>query len=253
MSYILDALRRSDAEREREQAGVPKLFTQQAAGPLSRADPAVPRERPVLLWVMIGIALGLAAPALWFALGRSGPDPMPVPQATGHGPTTMPAMPAPPNAAPRSQPQPEAVPRQAAEPRPLERAALPTAPQGPGPHSLAIEAAAMPARQPADEPSRTAPRTPPRALAPTPPPAAKVESSERIPKLSELPESLRRELPPLAFGGAVYSDTPSARFVILNGLIHREQDRVAPDLVVEQIKLKAAVLRYRDQRFEITF
>lgn len=250
MSYILDALRRSDAEREREQAGVPKLFTQQAAGPLSRADPAVPRERPVWLWVVIGIALGLAAPALWFALGRSGPDPMPAPQAPGHGPT---AMPAPPSAAPRSQPLPEAMPRPAEEPRPLERAALPAAPHGPAPQSRALEAVATPARQPNAEPSRTATRTPPRASAPLPAAAAKVEPSERIPKLSELPESLRRELPPLAFGGAVYSETPSARFVILNGVIHREHDRVAPDLVVEQIKLKAAVLRFRDQRFEITF
>ena len=78
-------------------------------------------------------------------------------------------------------------------------------------------------------------------------------ATERIPRLNELPESVRRSIPSLAFGGSVYSETPSARFVILNGLVHRENDRVAPDLVVEEIRLKSAVLRYRDQRFELAF
>ncbi|MET0518583.1 MAG: general secretion pathway protein GspB, partial [Burkholderiaceae bacterium] len=74
-----------------------------------------------------------------------------------------------------------------------------------------------------------------------------------VPTIAELPEALRRELPALAVGGAMYSDTPANRMLILNGQVFHEGDRVAEQLVLERIKLRGAVLVFRGQRYAISF
>jgi len=84
----------------------------------------------------------------------------------------------------------------------------------------------------------------------TPAPAA---SAARLPTQDELPEDIRRQIPKLAVGGSIYSESAASRFIILNGQIFHENDKVLPDLVLEQIKLKSAVLRFRNQRFTISF
>jgi general secretion pathway protein B len=95
--------------------------------------------------------------------------------------------------------------------------------------------AAVPAPAPAPAPAAEA--------APAAPPEA------RVPRLSELPESLRRELPRLTISGSVYSDDPASRFVIINGEVQREGAKLGPDLVLEQIGARELVLRFKGQRF----
>jgi len=51
----------------------------------------------------------------------------------------------------------------------------------------------------------------------------------------------------------MYSPTAANRLVIINGQVLHEGERITPDLVVQQIKLKAAVLAFRSYRFAITF
>lgn len=246
MSYILDALRRSDAEREREQAQVPNLFAQQPMGAGLRPAESERRSMPGWAWVVIGVALGVAVPAAWFGLSRPTPTVAVAPAAPSDRGVV--SAPPPPVAAPPSVAAPPAPP--AAVPQPAAPVAAP---------AERIATPPMPKPKTAPAPSHARETSVARSVditARTPAQAASASEAlktERVPRLNELPESVRREIPALAFGGAVYSETPSARFVILNGLVHREQDRIAPELVVEQIKLKSAVLRYRDQRFEIAF
>jgi len=64
---------------------------------------------------------------------------------------------------------------------------------------------------------------------------------------------VRSQLPRLAVGGAIYSETPSARMVILNGQVWHEGEKPAADTVLEQIRLKSAVLNFRGQRYEVAF
>lgn len=236
MSYILDALRRSDAEREREQAQVPGLFAQPSADAVLRTADSPRRGVPGWALIIAGVALGVALPSIWFVLTRPAPSAPPMPLAPPPPPPVVqrePAAMAP--SVPDVPVAPPATPKVQASPSVAPAAAPAPAPARPPQEALAPRAAK------------------PVAVAPKAASAAATMPAERAPKLSELPESVRREIPNLTFGGAVYSETPSARFVILNGLIYREQDRVAPDLVVEQIKLKSAVLRWRDQRFEMAF
>ncbi len=75
----------------------------------------------------------------------------------------------------------------------------------------------------------------------------------RIPTQDELPSDIRSQLPKFVVGGSIYSDSAASRFLILNGQVFHENDKVATDLVLEQIKLKTAVLRYKNQRFSISY
>lgn len=93
MSYILDALRRADAERER--GGVPGLHTQTMAEPGDEADIA-PRARGLKPWhwLAIGLAGGLAVAIAWSWRGEEPPPPVAVlPPAPP--PPALPAAPAP--------------------------------------------------------------------------------------------------------------------------------------------------------------
>jgi general secretion pathway protein B len=74
-----------------------------------------------------------------------------------------------------------------------------------------------------------------------------------VPGINDLPPEVRAQLPRLAVGGAIYSDTPSARMVILNGQVFHEGDKPAADTVLEQIRMKSAILSFRGQRYEVTF
>ena len=71
--------------------------------------------------------------------------------------------------------------------------------------------------------------------------------------VNELPEDVRRDWPQLAIGGSIYSETPASRFLMINGRIYHEGDAITGDLTLEQIRLKAAVLRYRGYRVGITY
>ena len=64
---------------------------------------------------------------------------------------------------------------------------------------------------------------------------------------------MRRELPALAFGGASYSHDAASRMVIFNGRVFHEGDTVAPQLVLQQIKLKSAVLAFKGYRYELEY
>ncbi|MGQ3055454.1 MAG: general secretion pathway protein GspB, partial [Roseateles sp.] len=95
------------------------------------------------------------------------------------------------------------------------------------------------------------------AVAPAPRPAAVLAPAPaavaevRIPRLSELPETTRRELPNLAISGSVYSDDPASRFVMVNGEVMREGARLGADLVLEQIRPRELVLNFKGQRYRL--
>jgi general secretion pathway protein B len=191
MSYILDALRRAQAERERAQ--LPGL---DAGTPLAGPAPLTRRRAGLL-----GMGAGLALIAVGLAAGlllRTDPQP-------------------PPGAAPGASP----LPRQTQAALPAVAAA--SAPPGLAPPAMVVVTA--------------------------PPPAVGV--SVRAVTLAQLGADLRRELPPLAMGGAIWSDNVASRFLIVNGQVLREGDTAAPGVVLERIGPKAAFLRWRDWRIEV--
>jgi general secretion pathway protein B len=83
--------------------------------------------------------------------------------------------------------------------------------------------------------------------------AARTPADGRVYQQAELPDDVRRDLPKLVIGGASYSGDAASRMVMINGQIFHEGDQLAPQLVLERIKLKSAVLSYKGYRYEVTF
>ncbi len=100
-------------------------------------------------------------------------------------------------------------------------------------------------------PHAAAPQTPPQT-APVAQPVNRA-ADDRVLTMDELPDDVRRQLPNFAINGSKYSDTPASRILIINGQVFHEGDRLTPELTLEQIKVKAAVLRFRGYRYSMTF
>jgi general secretion pathway protein B len=71
--------------------------------------------------------------------------------------------------------------------------------------------------------------------------------------MSELPADVISSLPALVVSGASYSDQPASRMVIINGALYHEGDRLTPDLTLQRIALRSAVLSFRGYRFSINY
>ena len=247
MSYILDALRRADAERER--GAVPSLQSQQNTIVDDDATPARPRS---LVWAVVALAIAVLALLAWNFLGGSAPPA----RAPIEGSISTP-VPAP---LPTLQPAP--TPPTAAVPAvtPAINAAAPTATPAPvlqpTPPAPPIAAAPPTARAAVDaRRAPAAPAAPKRVGAATTgtPGAAPAAAEPRVHSQAELPEDIRRDLPKLVIGGSSYSGDAASRMVMINGQIFHEGDQLAPQLVLERIKLKSAVLSYKGYRYEVTF
>ena len=226
MSYILDALKRAESERER--GAVPGLHSQSV--PLRRpvAD-ARAVAKPLLL---AGAALGLTLLGVlaWRSLGPvapgvSPPAGAPSPPATSQVMAAAPAAPMPASAA-------------VAAPTPIATAIQPQLADKPAAQ------AATPKPQPRQEPK------------PTPAPAVVTKAepaSPRIMPISELPADVRQTLPKVVISGSTYSDNPAYRMLIINGEVFREGEKPAADLQLEQIRAKAAVLNFKGLRYSVAY
>jgi general secretion pathway protein B len=246
MSYILDALRRADAERERGE--VPGLQSQQHA---LLPDEEAPARSRLLLWAVVGLSLALAATLAWTVFGRDEPAPRPVaegtvsppaPAAVAPAPTVLPSTAA---AAPSIGAGPAAAATSAAATAATSverRAARPA----PGASANAAEA-----RRSAVRTASSAPASP---ASPAPPASTRRAGADsRIYAQAELPEAIRREMPKLSVGGASYSNDAASRMLIINGQVFHEGDKIAPGLELERIRLRSAILAFKGYRYELTY
>jgi general secretion pathway protein B len=261
MSYILEALRRAETERERKRR-VPSLHAQPVPV-LSPEEPGARRSK-AWLWVVVGVSAGVLLPLLWrswapdpaaedAAGGRSAVAGSVTPQAgaaAADAPPPAPAVttPEPPVANPAAT---------AAAAAPERPRATPTTHAAPRTPAAAKAGAGTPTERATHAPNVTAAATAEARSSPTanPVPAAAVASAPepRLRTLAELPEEVRRGVPSLAFGGSVYSEIAAQRIVIFNGQVLREGDAVTDELLLEQIRPHSAVMRIRGQRFEVAF
>jgi general secretion pathway protein B len=219
MSYILDALRKADAERERDPArGI-------HAQPLASASPQAATRPPY--WVglaVLAVLLVAGGAALWprddtiaVAPAVTAPTPAPV-AAEAQAPVPAPAPPVVPVAAAVSPPPPPALPSPipAPMPKPVAKAA-------------------------------------PAAPAPVPPVPAAAPAADRVFAMAELPADVQRDLPKLAISGGVHSENASQRMLIVGGQVMGEGTEVAPGVVLEQIRARTAVLRFRGYRYSVGY
>lgn len=219
MSYILDALKRAEAQRAR--GSVPGLN----ALPTTALPPDTQRSARTVWWVSATAVVVVAGAAWWWLASPVAPAAKAPAAATG----AAPGMDPPPAAAVQTpSAEPVVPPVAAARPAPAKaRAAAPAA----------SSAKAVARAGKASGPTTAA------AAASAPPP--------RIPTLAELPDDLRRQVPAMAISGAAWSENAAMRMVIINGQVFTEGTSPAPDVVLEQIRQRSAVLRFRGQQFQL--
>ena len=224
MSYILDALRKADAQRERDPArGI-------HAQPVTLSLPAensAPGSRVWLAGMALVAGAALLAAAMWGSgwldwFGRPAAPAAPAVTAVLAPPVASIAKAVPPVTPPSPSPATEV---------------LPTAPPAPPP------SAAPPARE--------SPKVAATVTAYPPVPAA--SASDRLLSLAELPADVQRELPKLTITGGVYSPTPAQRLLIVNGQVLTEGAEAAPGVLLEQIRPKTAVLNFRGYRYGVPY
>lgn len=261
MSLILEALKKSEAERRLGRA--PDLLT-----PTATAEP----ERRPWLWLW-GAVFGLAAVlvlvlVLWARSALQAPV-VPEPVAATNPPATQtPAPVVPEPSATAAEPP---VPPRAAPPRrtPAEAIANVPVPQDPDfagteRESMAVPASAIPLPPPAP-PTQPAgiPSPQPREHAIAPPPQlppptvstsapAPQPALEALQHLTTLPAAQREGLPPLRLSMHVYDPDPAARFVLIDGKRYRQGDAIAPGILVDAIRPDGVAIARGQQRFLIS-
>jgi general secretion pathway protein B len=81
--------------------------------------------------------------------------------------------------------------------------------------------------------------------------AAPAPVAHDAPKLSELPDTTRRQLPKLTVTGSVYSDNPAQRLLVVNGQVLTQGSQIAPELRLEEIGEKSSVFSHAGTRFKV--
>ena len=223
MSYILEALKKSQAERQLGE--LPSIHAPQVQlNSAPDADGA--RRLPVLLGVG---AVCLVAALLWLWQPWQAGVPVTAPVTA---PVTVPV---PLAAAPAPVPAPVPVPAPAPAPTPAVVAA-------PAPVSV----------RPAPQPARPAPVASAVPIAAAPLPAA-AAVEEVIPGLRDLPEPIQRQIPPIALGGYIYSKDPADRLLLIDKVLRHEGEEVAPGLVLDKLQPKAAIFSFKGYRYRVPY
>lgn len=225
MSYILDALKRADAERDLGQ--VPGLHSQ---SPVTLTS-----QRPARRWRGIGLAaaatLLVGGALLWRAWSPAHtPVPAPEPVAVA-GSSAAPLM-APDTTPPATPAASKATAAGSLRPRPILNPAPATADK---PEPAPATAASAP-----DQATPT-PRPTPPAGAPAPPPAAAAPA----------PEPVSASASGLRISGSTWSENPHSRTLIVNGQMVQEGQEVAPGVTLEVIGRQTAIFRRGQERFSL--
>ncbi len=256
MSYILDALKKAEAERQL--GSVPNLYAQPAAA-LPANTTSMQNVKPALL--IAGVLLGIACAALvWFkpwqsvpgtvapvlptapkqltpppAIALAPPSAIPVP-LTSHAAapeiiaiSPAPEIPAKPPAAAKPKKAAAVAKRResAIEKQPIRQAAVPAASAKPSQNDADLKLSTTLAQQ---EPQDTGAAS-----------------------LRELPEQIQRELPKIAIGGYIYSGNQRERQLLVNKRLLHEGDEAAPGVVLEKMLPKAAVFNYKGYRYRVAY
>ena len=271
MSLILEALRKSEAERRRGQS--PDLYAE--LPPPSRRV-----AKRVLPWQWLALAAGTLAIAGWAARGYWNQSPAGAPAVvdTVHARDLVDTGPLPSAVAPSPVPiggdsVPPATMPTAATPRPAMKASLPaattmtaTAPPpapprpAPGPTPPVAEAPAVAALSVAQPTTReilaTAATLSPEVEAPSQP--ASLARAESLPapataaplRLSDLSTAERQQLPPLKISMHMWGQGPDQRFAIIDGARVTEGDRIGA-AVVDEISADGVVLGWNGLRVKL--
>ena len=242
MSYILEALKKAQAERQL--GTLPTIHAPQLQGRDGAAG--VHLKKP--LWLATGLtALVVVTLALLWRQPWQGALPVAPLQAPATAPLTVVTV-VPPSVVPPSVtplpvvPNPVLVlPAVAVKPA-MAKVVVPDA------QSLMMSRVAVP---PPLEARAAAPALP--VVRPSVPAGANVVTEDSVLSLRELPEPIQRQIAPLAIGGYIYSRNPADRLLLVDKVLRHEGEEVGPGLTLEKLQPKSAVFNFKGYRYRVPY
>lgn len=226
MSYILEALRK--AERERNLGQVPTL--EGAAAPEEEIE-----SRPWLWVLVVGLLVNAVVFGVWWLYPRTPAPTVPVaavetrelsplPGSSGQRPAVADYLPPPTTVIeePYSEPPVVAVPESEPEPAPVPARTLSAAP-------------AEPEEEAYEEP----------AIEATP-------VTQEITHFRDMPPEFRRSLPEMKIDAHFYTDVPGRSFVMINLRKYKPGERLAEGPQVVEVASDGVILSYQGQQFLLT-
>ncbi|PIG26937.1 general secretion pathway protein B [Janthinobacterium sp. 35] len=229
MSYILEALKKSQAERQLGE--LPSIHAPQVQLHDGAAS-ASARRMPV--WLALGgLTVAVAAALLLW-------QPWQADAAAPAAAAVVPAVLA--QAVPA--PLPVTAPPAAVSPAPVAASVPPAATAAPVHH-------ARPVAEPKQETPGQAVSPPVAAPAPAVPPTPAAEES--VPGMRDLPEPIQRQIPAIAIGGYIYSKNPADRLLLIDKVLRHEGEELAPGLVLEKLQPKAAIFSFKGYRYRVPY
>lgn len=223
MSYILDALRKSERDRRQSEAISLGEFVQDSPSTASGGT----------AWLVAGSLLVLAvvvAGVYWY-LGRAdGPAAVPPVAAVVSAPVEPPA-----------PPVPAAPPVTTESPPPLRSNPMTITGEG-STRDLAEQA-----RTSASKP----PSLPQRAPVITALPKAGVPAADAVKFLRAMPPDFQKSLPELTVNIHVYSPAEAERILYINNEPYRAGQKIRDDLLVEEIVPDGVVINHQGRRFKL--
>lgn len=232
MSYILDALKKSD--QQRQLGSTPTLLTAQAALPAPGRPKYLLNSVLAATLICAGIAVGWLRP--W--------------QLTQPAPAvaTVASMPAPPakSAAMIAETQHDprvSDPTSTAQPDP--RQALATTKRDTAVHADIPSPASLSQADPGVQ-NATAMLSPDKTASA----GTGAEEGRKVMALNELPPTIQREIPAITISFHAYSSKPGERRVMINGNMAKEGELLAAGISLEQITPDGVILGYKGLRFQ---
>lgn len=251
MSYILEALKKSDQERQQKQ--IPGLQTNHAPSYPGARRVRVKKRSPIAFRLITGLFL-IAIGGFLFSFSYMSPYSLRLNVTINEEPVNQPY-----EQVAEAPAIGETVDNVANVPlitRPEEQA-LPITVQVP---QTKIQATVISPVPPAAEKTQEA--TPAEEIIYQPAPliaedvplehAIEIPTTQLdLPFQSELPAELRATLPELAYAGHAYSIRPDERMIIINNSIKREGENIAQDLRLIEITWEGVVLKYKGVKFQV--
>lgn len=248
MSYILDALKKSEQERNKQQRTGPR-----STHPSGRSLP--PRKNRIAPALIITSFLMLSVIIMgggaWLAL-RDGPGE----QRAAPSATPEPAAAEAPQPVAAGEPEPLAAadPEQAGSKQarsPIGTRAGPPEDQGAKNRETAASTAPGSPPPAAGPDAQAAVKSVPGPAAEQPVPGDQPDTVKELPLISELEFSTRSMLPEMKFRGHAYSSTPAKRMIMINSMVVREGDTVAPELRLKEITEDGLIMSFRGIDFRV--
>jgi general secretion pathway protein B len=243
MSYILEALKKSD--RERKQGEIPGLQSDHALWPGHGQREGI---SPFWKWLLVSLLCLLSALLLYWAMQRDSIAMQEKISALEKSLVQLKEQPAPVAASPPAVlPSPALKEEVVSQPFVMETEDDKGVMSEKSQQAVVEEETVIKAVDIPRIVQRNGVAPPPKSVAQE----VASETAETLPLFQELPPSVQKMLPQLKLAGHVYAKDATKRMIIINNRICREGDLVENQLYLDQILWEGVVLRYQDIRFRM--